>query len=169
MSTTESTVLDPEDLNPTDRAILDELREGRVTPAYVAEVHGYTSGNVRNRMTNLAQHEHVRALGGGLYELIYDPRRSWVQECPPLVQEFIERCDLPNEHMAIATSFERGVEMIEATASADDLPALTGALLFWAIEQYEDYQRLRWKTVEAEAGKLLRMFGYEDIQTSEDS
>lgn len=66
--------LDPEALNPTDRAILDELQRGRVTPAFVAEQHGYSTGNVRNRMTHLASHDHVRALGGGLYELVDDPR-----------------------------------------------------------------------------------------------
>lgn len=66
--------LNAEDLNPTDKAILDELHDGRVTPAFVANKHGYTGGNVRNRITNLAQHDHVKALDGGLYELVDDPR-----------------------------------------------------------------------------------------------
>lgn len=69
-------VLDADDLNPTDRAILDELSSGRVTPAYVAENHGYTSGNVRNRITSLAKHGHVEGLGGGIYRLVDDPRED---------------------------------------------------------------------------------------------
>lgn len=68
--------LAPDELNPTDKAILDELQVGRVTAAYVAQEHGYTGGNVRNRITALAQHGHVRALGGGLYELVDDPREN---------------------------------------------------------------------------------------------
>ena len=66
--------LNSDQLNPTDRAILDELGSGRCTPAFVAEKHDYSAGNVRNRMTKLAQHKHVRGLGGGLYELADDPR-----------------------------------------------------------------------------------------------
>jgi len=79
--------LSPDQLNPTDRAILDELRDGRVTPAYVADTHGYSSGNVRNRMTNLAQHGHARALGGGLYELVDDPRGGEEPAIDPQVSE----------------------------------------------------------------------------------
>lgn len=75
MAAAETTVaLNPEELNPTDRAILDELQDGRSTPAYIADAHGYTAGNVRNRMTSLAKHGHVDGLGGGLYKLTDDPR-----------------------------------------------------------------------------------------------
>lgn len=65
------------DMNPTDNVILDELQDGRVTPNYVASKHGYTRGNVSNRLTRLIEHGYVRRLGGegsGLYELIDDPR-----------------------------------------------------------------------------------------------
>ena len=74
MSTVRRMPLDPDQLNPTDRAILDELGEGRCTPAYIAERHEYSKGNVRNRLTRLVEHGHVRKLGGGLYELVDDPR-----------------------------------------------------------------------------------------------
>lgn len=66
--------LEPDQLNPTDESILDELQSGRCTPAHIAEKHEYSSGNVRNRMTRLAEHGHVEGIGGGLYVLLDDPR-----------------------------------------------------------------------------------------------
>jgi len=66
--------LEPDQLNPTDESILDELQSGRCTPAHIADKHGYSSGNIRNRMTRLAEHGHVKGIGGGLYELADDPR-----------------------------------------------------------------------------------------------
>jgi len=78
MSAVQATMppLGPEDLNPTDEAILDELQDGRVTAAYVARTHGYTGGNVRNRIGRLVEHGHVRKLDGSLYELVDDPREN---------------------------------------------------------------------------------------------
>ena len=66
-------------MNPTDQAILDELNDGRVTPTLVADRHGYSRGNVANRLTRLVEHGHVRRVGGdgtGLYELVNDPRNE---------------------------------------------------------------------------------------------
>jgi hypothetical protein len=68
--------LQPDDLNPTDEAILDELQDGRVSAGLVAARHNYTGGNVRNRLTNLVKHGHVRQLEGAVYELIDDPREG---------------------------------------------------------------------------------------------
>ena len=76
MSTHAKMPLDPDQLNPTDQAILEELAEGRCTPAYIAGKHDYSSGNVRNRLTRLVEHGHVESLGGGLYELVDDPRNE---------------------------------------------------------------------------------------------
>jgi DNA-binding IclR family transcriptional regulator len=61
-------------LNPTDRAMLELLSEGRCTPAYIAQETDYSRGNVQNRLLRLTEHGYVRQLGGGLYELIEDPR-----------------------------------------------------------------------------------------------
>jgi DNA-binding IclR family transcriptional regulator len=66
--------LDASQLNPTDQAILDHLLEGRCTAAYIAQETGYTKGNIRNRLMRLVEHDHVKQLGGGLYELVEDPR-----------------------------------------------------------------------------------------------
>ena len=66
--------LDSDQLNPTDREILDRLQEGRCTAAYIATEAGYSKGNIRNRLMRLVEHNYVEQLGGGLYELIEDPR-----------------------------------------------------------------------------------------------
>ena len=61
------------DLNPTDNAILEMLREGRCTPSYIADAHDYTRGNVKNRMDRLVEHGYVERIHRGLYELTDDP------------------------------------------------------------------------------------------------
>lgn len=66
--------LDSDQLNPTDREILDRLQEGRCTAAYIATETGYSKGNIRNRIMRLVEHNYVKQLGGGLYELSEDPR-----------------------------------------------------------------------------------------------
>jgi DeoR/GlpR family transcriptional regulator of sugar metabolism len=62
------------DLSPTDRAILEMLREGRCTPAYIAEEHEYSRAHVRNRLQRLTEHGHISRLHKGLYELDSDPK-----------------------------------------------------------------------------------------------
>lgn len=61
-------------LNPTDHAVLELLSEGRCTPSYIAQETAYSRGNVQNRLLRLTEHGYVQQLGGGLYELINDPR-----------------------------------------------------------------------------------------------
>lgn len=62
------------ELNPTDNVILDMLTEGRCTPSYIADEHGYSRQNVTNRLGRLREHNYVRRVHKGLYELIEDPR-----------------------------------------------------------------------------------------------
>jgi len=64
------------DLNPTDQLILDYLKEGRCTPAYISQETDYSRGNIQNRLVRLVEHGYVRQLGGGLYELSEDPREQ---------------------------------------------------------------------------------------------
>lgn len=74
------TVLNPDDLRPVDRTLLDYLKEGRVTPVYCKkrlELGGqeYTRGYVHERLARLVEHDHAKNLmDTGLYELIEDPR-----------------------------------------------------------------------------------------------
>ncbi|MDL0118510.1 winged helix-turn-helix domain-containing protein [Halobacterium salinarum] len=63
-------------LNPTDQAILELLNEGRCTPSYIAEETGYSRGNIQNRLLRFVEHGYVEQLGGGLYELVEDPREE---------------------------------------------------------------------------------------------
>ena len=61
------------DLSPTDKAILEMLREGRCTPAYIAAEQSYSRQHVRNRLQRLTEHGYVTRLHKGLYELAVDP------------------------------------------------------------------------------------------------
>jgi DNA-binding IclR family transcriptional regulator len=64
------------DLSPTDRAILEMLREGRATPAYIATETDYSRQHVRNRLQRLTEHGYVTRLHKGLYELADDPEQG---------------------------------------------------------------------------------------------
>lgn len=64
------------DLNPTDRAILETLEEGRCTPSYIADKHGYSRQNVTNRLNRFVELGYVERVHTGLYELLEDPRKE---------------------------------------------------------------------------------------------
>jgi DNA-binding IclR family transcriptional regulator len=61
------------DMSPTDEAILEMLRDGRCTPAYIAAQTDYSRAHVRNRLNRLTEHGIVTRLHKGLYELARDP------------------------------------------------------------------------------------------------
>jgi len=67
-------MLDPEDLSPADESVLDLLRDGRVTAPYVREETDYSLQYIRDVLSRLVEHEHVRKVHDGLYELVEDPR-----------------------------------------------------------------------------------------------
>ena len=62
------------DLNPTDRAILETLEEGRCTPSYIANKHDYSRQNVTNRLNRFVELGYVERVHTGLYEMAKDPR-----------------------------------------------------------------------------------------------
>lgn len=72
--------LDPTDLNETDRAILDYLRdEGRASPTlFIRATDADTSRQwISSRFVRLAEHDHIRDLyETGIYELVEDPREE---------------------------------------------------------------------------------------------
>nr|WP_276281106.1 helix-turn-helix domain-containing protein [Halorussus sp. DT72] len=49
------------------------LREGRCTPAYIAEEHDYSRQHVRNRLQRFMELGYVERVHKGLYELESDP------------------------------------------------------------------------------------------------
>lgn len=71
-----SAVLDADRLNDTDEIILEELREGRVTPKLIAKRHDLGRSYVSQRLIRLHEHGHVEELVRGLYELADDPREG---------------------------------------------------------------------------------------------
>lgn len=67
-------MLTPDDLNDTDGRVLDVLLEGRVTPQYVADQLDVSRTYASERLKRLVEHDHVRKVASGLYELNNDPR-----------------------------------------------------------------------------------------------
>lgn len=73
--------LDADDLNRWDILILEYLSEGRATPELVRKMaeqdgkDGVTRQYINQRMTRLAEHEHLdNVLDTGVYDLVDDPR-----------------------------------------------------------------------------------------------
>jgi hypothetical protein len=67
-------MLEPEDLAPVDEALLDLLHEGRITAPYASEETEYSKQYVRERFGRLVEHDIIRKVHTGLYELNSDPR-----------------------------------------------------------------------------------------------
>ena len=73
------------DLNKVDRALLDYLDDGRVTPAYARArlasdgvgKGDYSRGYVQQKLKRFEEHSHAANLfETGLYELVDDPREE---------------------------------------------------------------------------------------------
>ncbi len=62
------------ELNDADEMILDELATGRNLPQNLANELGYSRQYVQNRLQMLKAADYVENVGGGLYELVDDPR-----------------------------------------------------------------------------------------------
>lgn len=64
------------ELNDGDRAILDELRNGRNVPQNIANNTEYSRVYISKRLKRLREHGIVENIGGGVYELVNDPRET---------------------------------------------------------------------------------------------
>ncbi|XGI84228.1 winged helix-turn-helix transcriptional regulator [Halorutilales archaeon Cl-col2-1] len=62
------------DLNDTDTKIINELREGRNTPANLADRIGVSRQYASQRIKRLTEHGILEKVDRGLYELVEDPR-----------------------------------------------------------------------------------------------
>jgi hypothetical protein len=76
-------VLTETQLNDMDRAVLDLLAEGRVTPSLAQtyltkrEIADTSAQYINQRLKRLAEHGHVTNLeGSGVYEIVRDPRED---------------------------------------------------------------------------------------------
>ena len=70
--------MDSTDLTETDRAILDELRDGRATKGALVEWTGYSRNSIYNRLEVLEAAGSIKCVHDGtrLFELVKDPRES---------------------------------------------------------------------------------------------
>jgi predicted transcriptional regulator of viral defense system len=75
-TTTDGLMLKPDDLSPADEAVLSVLADGRVTAPYASDETEYSLQYVRDVLTRLTEHGHVRKVYTGLYELVDDPREQ---------------------------------------------------------------------------------------------
>ncbi|WP_197052460.1 hypothetical protein [Halobellus rufus] len=62
------------ELNDADERILDLLASGRNLPQNLARELDYSRQYVQNRLQMLKAADYVENVGGGLYELVDDPR-----------------------------------------------------------------------------------------------
>lgn len=65
-----------DDLDDLHREIIDVLREGRVTPSYLAERTGESRQLMNQRLRDLTMAGYVERIHTGLYELVEDPREK---------------------------------------------------------------------------------------------
>ncbi|WP_084383783.1 winged helix-turn-helix domain-containing protein [Halalkalicoccus paucihalophilus] len=69
--------MNAEDLQQSDREILEELRKGRCTPAALTDWTSISKQTVHNRLNILVAAGHVEKIhGSGLYQLVDDPEKS---------------------------------------------------------------------------------------------
>jgi uncharacterized membrane protein len=70
--------MDSTDLTETDRAILDELRDGRATKGALVEWTGYSRNSIYNRLEVLEAAGSIKCVHDGtrLFELVSDPRKN---------------------------------------------------------------------------------------------
>lgn len=66
--------MEPDDLRPADRKILDVLEEGRATPDYLIHETGFEGTTIHDRLHVLREAGHVEQVHRALYELVDDPR-----------------------------------------------------------------------------------------------
>lgn len=62
------------ELNDADEKIIDQLASGRNLPQNLANELGYSRQYIQNRLQMLKAADYVKNVGGGLYELVDDPR-----------------------------------------------------------------------------------------------
>jgi len=70
--------MDSTDLTKTDRAILDELRDGRATKGALVEWTGYSRNSIYNRLEVLEAAGFIKCVHDGtrLFQLVSDPREK---------------------------------------------------------------------------------------------
>ncbi|MFB6139667.1 MAG: MarR family transcriptional regulator [Halosimplex sp.] len=107
------------DLNSTDHEVLDELRQGRVTPQFLANQLNITRQYSSERLKRLQEHQLVARIGSGLYELKDDPRWNAQLRFLDLQEEFERQSGFLPLEVAVITESEEGIRFtIEDIASS---------------------------------------------------
>jgi DNA-binding Lrp family transcriptional regulator len=107
------------DLEEIDEQILDVLSEGRNVPNNIAERIGVTRQYVHQRLKLLRAADHVENIGGGVYELIDDPRdESADGSSGDHVEDLQERLE---ELKAERDSLQAQVERLEEASPEADI------------------------------------------------
>lgn len=125
-SGTRHTMLNQEDLSPTDTELLRLLKVGRITAPYAAGKLDYSKQHVRDRLRRLVEHGHVAKVHQGLYELLSDPRTDVMtyQDSASVVEKALweikrEAQREEPEYSAIQSYANRGLESIEEILDTD--------------------------------------------------
>ena len=106
------------ELNEADERILDELASGRNLPQNLANELGYSRQYVQNRLQMLKAADYVTNVGGGLYELVDDPRDD-VDAAGEDVTALEERvAELERERDELEAQIESALEWAKATLDA---------------------------------------------------
>jgi len=98
--TVPAVTLEEEDLNATDESILRLLSDGRCSPGFLASELDLQQPYVSQRLKRLVEHDHVRRVDRGLYELSSNPltesqKRANYRE--RALAHYGEQCDLCGE------------------------------------------------------------------------
>lgn len=116
------------ELNDADERILDLLGEGRNLPQNLARELEYSRQYVQNRLQMLKAADYVENRGGGLYELVEDPRTGGTDE--PDTDALRERIDdLETERDRLARQLDECQDALaDARAGTVDVAQLRAAL-----------------------------------------
>ncbi|SEH60890.1 Winged helix-turn-helix DNA-binding [Halopenitus malekzadehii] len=100
------------ELNDADKLILDELAEGRNLSQNLANELGYSRQYIHNRLQMLKAADYVKNVGGGLYELVDDPRGGDVGERQDELDQLRDRI------VELEERIDEAFEAAEATVEA---------------------------------------------------
>lgn len=129
MATNSRVVLDPDQLNDADEAILDALHDGRASPSYLSDRTGIEQTYINQRLRRLDEHGHVDNLARGLWELADDPRDDTVEVEPERdadeLREELAEVKAANEQLEkrLAIARDESVDLEAARRALDDLEA----------------------------------------------
>lgn len=106
-------MLESDDLNDVDEAILDGLHEGRGPLKHLAGLLKTDRSYVSQRLKRLVEHGHVDRVASGLYEIADDPREDVepesdvdaLQECIDETQSELEKSK-PHSNTVIRSRHE---------------------------------------------------------------